>query len=128
MDARAHLDTTHRTRATPDAQATVDGYRPPHETKVRLEPHGPFEALYRARFDDPALGARGDLFEADVEVAAAALGGKRRFGPPLPGPGRRLSAPAPGARRRRYVSVVRRRLVLAGQTCGARAGRLCLGR
>ena len=97
MDARAQLDTAHRTRATPDAQATVDGYRPPHETKVRLEPHGPFEALYRARFDDPALGARGDLFEADVEVAAAALGGTEAPAPAPAAPAERAEPRAPAS-------------------------------
>ena len=52
--------------------ATIDGYRPPAETKVRLDPHGPFVPLFRARFDDAALGVRADLYEADVEHAAAA--------------------------------------------------------
>ena len=64
-------------------KATVDGWLPATESKVRAHAYGPYVAVYHARYDDAGLAAEpglAELYEHDVEVAlglaaAAAEGG-----------------------------------------------------
>ena len=53
-------------------KATVDGWLPAMESKVRAHVYGPYVTVYHARYDDAGLAAEpglAELYEHDVEVA-----------------------------------------------------------